>query len=84
MEADLGPASFIMVLIGCTQGQDCNPVMTLPIAYQSEASCLSDRSGMVSAIAGRGYDRVFAECRKQPIAKPTSGPRDIARQKPVA
>ena len=61
----MGPASFVMVLIGCAQGQTCAPVMTLPVAYQNRASCLADRADMVAAIAGQGYDRVIAECREQ-------------------
>ena len=54
-----------MVLIGCASGQECAPVMTLPVAYQSEASCLADRSGIVAASSGLGYGRLYAECREQ-------------------
>ena len=39
--------------------------MTLPVAYQSEASCLADRSGIVAASSGLGYGRLYAECREQ-------------------
>lgn len=58
-------SAFIMVLIGCGQGQACAPVMTLPVAYQSKASCLADRGDMVAAISDQGYGRVIAECREQ-------------------
>jgi len=61
----VGPAPFIMILIGCADGAECAPVMTLPVAFQSEASCLDARSEMVAAGEGLGYDRLFAECRAQ-------------------
>ncbi len=66
-----------MVLIGCAQGQTCTPVMTLPVAYRSKASCLADRTDMVEASSGLGYQRLFAECREQarPNKLQTSAPR---------
>jgi hypothetical protein len=73
-----------MVLIGCTEGQVCAPVTTLPIAYPTEARCLAQRSDMVSALDGLGYDRVIAECRSQGAAKPASARSKAARPKPIA
>lgn len=61
----MGAGTFVMVLIGCAQGQTCAPVMTLPVAYRSKASCLADRTDMVAASDGLGYERLFAECREQ-------------------
>lgn len=66
LEATLGPASFVMVLIGCTQGQQCSPIMTLPVAYRSESSCLAARFDIIEASSDLGYDRLVAECRRQP------------------
>ena len=77
----MGPASFIMVLIGCANGQECAQVMTLPVAYQSESSCLAARSEIVAASEGLGYDRVFAECRDQ--SRPGKH-RTSLRDKPIA
>ena len=77
----MGPASFIMVLIGCANGQECAPVMTLPVAYQSESSCLAARGEIVAASDGLGFDRVFAECRQQ---SRSSKHRTSLRDKPIA
>ena len=84
LEAILGPVSFVMVVIGCSQAEQCAPVMTLPVAYRSEASCLADRGDIVSALTGDGLARVFAECRKQPSKDQTSSRSKPARSKPIA
>ena len=80
----LGPVSFVMVVIGCSQNQSCAPVMTLPVAYRTEATCLADRSDIVSALSGDGYARVFAECRKQPSKGQTSSGIKAIKFKPIA
>lgn len=64
----MGPSSFIMILLGCTNGGQCAPISTLPVAYQSEALCLADRADIVAASSGFGYDRVIADCRMQGAA----------------
>ena len=67
----MGPTSFIMTLIGCTTGgHQCAPIATLPVAYQSEVSCLAARADIVAASSGLGYDRVIANCRRQGPARP--------------
>jgi len=80
----MGPGSFVMVLIGCAQGQQCAPVMTMPIAYRSEASCLAERADILAASEGLGYDRLFAECRKRSANGQASAPIKTNRQKPIA
>ena len=55
-----------MVLIGCAQGQQCAPITTLPVAYANEAGCLDARAEIVAASSDLGFDRVIAECRRQP------------------
>jgi hypothetical protein len=54
-----------MVLVGCAQGQQCATIATLPVAYRDETGCLAARSEMVAASSDLGFERVFAECRKQ-------------------
>lgn len=55
-----------MILLGCTNGgNQCAPISTLPVAYQSEALCLAARADMVAASTGLGYERVIADCRSQ-------------------
>ena len=62
----MGPSSFIMILMGCTNGaHQCAPIATMPVAYQSEASCIAARADIVAASGGLGYDRVIANCRRQ-------------------
>ena len=56
----MGPSSFIMVLIGCAQGQQCAPIATLPVAYRNEALCLAARGDIVAASSDLSDDRVFA------------------------
>jgi hypothetical protein len=80
----LGPASFVMILIGCSQGEQCAPVMTLPVAYRTEASCLADRTAMIAATGSLGHGRVFAECRKQSVSDQASAPAGPARSTPIA
>ena len=60
-----------MILLGCTNGgNQCAPISTLPVAYQSEALCLAARADMVAASTGLGYDRVVANCRRQDPVSP--------------
>lgn len=73
-----------MVVVGCTQGQACAPVVTLPIAYHSEARCLAERAGIIAAIGDLGYDRLVADCRKRPVENRTSAPKESVGQKPLA
>jgi hypothetical protein len=50
-----------MTLLGCGQsGAQCTTVMTLPMAYSSETSCLADRDTMRQAVTG--YATVIAQC----------------------
>jgi len=80
----LGPVSFVMVLIGCTQGNACKPVMTMPAAYRTEEACLADTADIVAAISRPG-NRLSAECRKRANQGQTSAPvRGSGRQKPLA
>lgn len=64
----MGPAYFVMVLIGCGTGQDCAPVATMPVAYRSQASCLADRSSIIAASSDLGFQRLIAECHERPKA----------------
>jgi len=60
-----------MILVGCTNGgTQCAPISTLPVAYQSEVSCLAARAEIIAASAGLGYDKVIANCRRQGAAGP--------------
>lgn len=68
----MGTASFVMVLIGCVQGNPCSPIATLPAAYRTEVGCLAARAEIVAAVSGAGFDRVFAECRSQETSRQTS------------
>ena len=62
----MGPVSFIMTLVGCTNGGvQCAPIATMPVAYQSEASCSAARADIIAATSGLGYDRIIADCRRQ-------------------
>lgn len=75
----MGTASFVMVLIGCAQGNACTPIATLPAAYSNEAQCLAARAEIVAASSGAGFDRVFAECRARAHSRQTSAaPRPTA------
>jgi hypothetical protein len=57
----VGSVFYVMTLLGCAQGgASCTPVMTLPMAYASEARCLADRSTMSAAVTG--YPAVEARC----------------------
>ncbi len=70
----MGASTFIMVLIGCSNGgQQCTPIATLPSAYRSEATCLGARAEIVAASSELGFDRVIAECRPR-----SGGPRNAA------
>jgi hypothetical protein len=80
----VGPGTFVMVLIGCTQGRTCEPVVTLPISYRTESQCIAERAEIVAATEGHGYDRLFAECRKRPIGNRTSAPTRVIAQTPIA
>jgi hypothetical protein len=83
-ERALGPVSFVMVVMACTQGQACKPMMTLPAAYRTEQACLNDRSGIVAALSGPG-ERLIAECHARGGSGQTSAPvRTRAKAKPVA
>jgi hypothetical protein len=59
----MGPVSFVMVLIGCSQSAQCAPITTLPVAYNSRNSCLEARSEILAASGDMGYKSVRAECR---------------------
>ena len=60
----MGPVSFVMVLMGCGQNAlECERIATLPVAYQSQASCLAARPEILAASTDLGFARVEAECR---------------------
>lgn len=60
-----------MILVGCTNGgTQCAPIATMPVAYQSEVSCLAARADIVAVSAGLGYDRVIANCHRKGPARP--------------
>jgi len=68
----MGPVSFVMVLIGCGQGtSECKPIATLPVAYESHASCLAARPEILTASGDLGFARVEAECRSSIPASAT-------------
>ena len=53
---------FIMVLLGCSDAAACEPVATLPVAYESQASCMASRTEILAAL---GDETMVAECRRQ-------------------
>jgi len=60
----VGATSFFMVLMGCASGgSQCEPVTTLPVAYASQASCLTARADVVAATGNLGFATVRAECK---------------------
>ena len=64
---------FIMVLLGCGGDLACEPVATLPVAYESRESCMASRIEILDAL---GDETMVAECRRQgpltPIEASTS------------
>ena len=80
----MGPVSFVMVVLGCAQGDTCRPVMTMPAAYQTEQACMADRGDIVDALSTPGV-RLVAECRRKNGGGQTSAPMTRKPQaKPVA
>ena len=59
---------FIMVLLGCGTDVACEPVATLPVAYESRESCMASRSEILGALDDRS---MIAECRRQGSLTPT-------------
>ena len=61
---------FIMVLLGCVDGSPkCEPIMTLPAAYSSEASCKAAQDEILAVVGDR---RVIAQCRPKPMSGKTA------------
>jgi hypothetical protein len=69
----MGPVSFVMVLIGCSQNAQCAPITTLPVAYNSRTSCLEARGEILAGSGDMGYANVRAECRVSVPASASGG-----------
>lgn len=60
----MGATPFIMVLLGCSaEASQCQPILTMPVAYTSEASCLNSRAEILALNSHLGFARVEAQCR---------------------
>lgn len=59
----MGPASFVLAILGCGEGQaNCQPVGIAPARYESRAACLAATEDAL-ARADVAYPVLVADCR---------------------
>jgi hypothetical protein len=61
----MGPAFYVMAILGCGEATDvCEPVTTLPARYESVEACNAATASMIERHSEALYPVVVAECRR--------------------
>lgn len=67
----MGPAYFIIAIMGCGDGAvDCRPVAAPAAHYVSEQACMAARGDALMANSDLDFPTLVAEC--QPVARKAS------------
>jgi hypothetical protein len=68
----MGPAFFVVAILGCADGAgaSCTPVATIPTRYESRAACLAATATELGQAGDFDFPTIVAECReaKMPAA----------------
>lgn len=75
----MGPGSFIIAILGCSDGATaCTPVMTVPARFESESACTAAAPDALIANSNFDFPSLLAVCR--PAGRPAAadlGPDEI-------
>jgi len=79
----MGPAYFVIAIMGCSDGAiDCQTVATPAAHYSTEQACLAARNDALMANGDLDFPTLLAECQpvgpKATAAKPKPAPKDSA------
>jgi len=79
----MGPAYFVIAIMGCSDGAiDCQTVATPAAHYATEQACLAARSDTLMANSDLDFPTLLAECQpvepKATASKPKPAPKDSA------
>ena len=77
----MGPAYFVIAIMGCGDGAvDCQTVATPAAHYSSEQACLAARSDALMANSDLDFPTLLAQCQpvepKATAAKPEPAAKD--------
>jgi hypothetical protein len=71
----MGPAYFVIAILGCADGsQTCTRVATMPAHYADQQSCSASVASALAASTDFDFPTLVAEC--QPITKRPAASRD--------
>lgn len=60
----MGPALYVMAILGCGEADACQPVAVVPARYETMAECAAATPGEVERHADIDYAVVVAQCVK--------------------
>jgi len=77
----MGPAYFVIAIMGCGDGAlDCQTVATPAAHYATEQACLAARTDALMANNDLDFPTLLAQCQpvgpKATAAKPKQAPKD--------
>jgi hypothetical protein len=72
----MGPAAYVIAILGCSDGAtQCTPVATLPVRYESEATCFAATGGALADSIEADFPTIVAECRRAETRSVENQPR---------
>lgn len=78
----MGPAYFVIAIMGCSDGAvDCQTVATPAAHYSTEQACLAARNDALVANSDLDFPTLLAQCQAvapRAAAKPEPAPKDAA------
>lgn len=75
-----GPATFILAILGCGEGEaQCQQVQIAPVQYSSESQCMSASGDALARQTGLAFPVVVAECRRSGVQSASIRADDVRR-----
>lgn len=77
----MGPAYYIIAILGCSDSGACEPVATASQRFESREACTAATPGALITASGFDFPTMVAECR--PGRSPVSGGEQRPRVLPA-